>query len=427
MGRYQEDSKGWVLNFNYADEPDSDDVLPERRRVFYIKENQFWDSKEPGGQRVLKTFRPNMKYPNTILVPEQQLKTELDRLGDMLGKQRGVENLSPDTIQKRTDWLRQTCVAFSEGDVGAGRDIFKLNDIAMRFPTFDEVKNGSWRAGDGWFSYCDKKGNLLTETDGKTPLRPFGTDLTMGPNEERYRNGNFNYCNAGERARNGTGCPGVTGFSPDRTWRVHPTEGNPQGRPVRAASNLVHEKNHGWRAKRGAGATGKEYVRLPYPFVDKGEPVSMEEILTTGEYPERDRSVDIEKIVDRVKEQRAQIVRQVGEDGDISADRKLELREFDERTRANDIQYVRRLQYVNERIFTLDMYRCPGGQGGHFAMPPEEVQEYLPVNYLDGYTKPYKSGNEEKVYTVQYMVSDPSAKQLDLVELPNGCAGRDLD
>ncbi|PVB33007.1 hypothetical protein DDJ45_10240 [Mycobacteroides abscessus] len=397
---------------------------PEQRRVFYIKENMFW-MEYKGGNRTLKAFRPNLKYANIFLVPEQTMQSTLDQPGDYLGSETGTEHISPETVEKRTRWLRQICLGMAQGDSGAaGRLINEQNNKAKRFPTREEVRDGSWQPDDLWFYYCDKRGALLIGQDGK-PLRPFGTDVVMGQcqtklDEQEYASNFYDW----ERAVSGIGVPSVTAVAPEYTFMIHPSPENPNGKPMSLAASIYHERGgHGAHALLGC-IVEPEWVinvHLPYPYEDVNVPLQMEELIATGD-SRFDFSYDLDKMVKRMNRGRGRVVSDVESDASIPRARQIALRNFDLVTRGAAEINIRSALFLNEGSFTSDMLTCSKDAGGYFGMSEEEAHKYRRDNYYDqAFDKQTVNGQDEYSISI-FRVADPGDyPELRLTKVKNSC------
>ncbi|WP_133176695.1 hypothetical protein [Mycobacteroides abscessus] len=422
MVDYVLDPNEWVLNFSYDHPPDGPGVKPAERRVFFILEDWFWIR---GGRfkRVLKAFRPNLKYPNIILVPEQYMIDAKDLPGDYLGREVDVHNVSNESVKKRTGWLRHTCIAFARGDAGYyGRKINEYCNNAQRFPTYEEVKDGSWHSGEGWFAYCDENGVPLKTQRGDGVLPRFGSDLTMAPSQVGLKRYNFHGVYSYGRDTTGIGSPCTTGFTPECLARVHPTDAKPQGYLVPPAGPLYHERLHKVRAQRGARLSGRSVPRnLPYPF-QKIPPrdIAVEEIITAGD-TSYDRSADFAALIEQVRQGRAAVYDLVKNDPAISERRKREFYDFYNATKSRVEEDLRTLEFIDERDVVFDTLTCPVERGG-YGLSSDEAKLRIRDHYLDVHLKEFSVGGISSFYSPVFLADDPDAyPDLEVVELPNIC------
>lgn len=164
---------GWREDLKYTDPVDGENVV-------WILEDWVKLDRSARG-RVLKAFRPNpTSYPNLYIVPEQFVSgptdrpdsTEVGRLG---------------TDERKTEWLQDMVGLLKQDDVGDGsRLLGSVGRDIERIPSLDQVRDGSWRPGDGHYTVCDARGEEVL------PRRRIGISLIMGPSQADTKWGRVN-------------------------------------------------------------------------------------------------------------------------------------------------------------------------------------------------------------------------------------------
>lgn len=218
---------GWRDDLEFTAPVDGEDVI-------YVLEQ--WVRLGGAAHRALKAFRPNpSRFPGLYIVPEQAMT-------DFLDKPDGIDGPLA-TDEQKTQWLRDTVAVLKQADIGDGMRLLQLvgRDV-VRIPTIQEIKDNSWRPGDGHYTVCSSDGREIL------PKKKVGTALIMGPSRLRTSEGEFHYCQPIKDGKGTVGGLAYVGFDPRKTFMLGPRQNDDEtvhGNVfVYIVQILVHELSH---------------------------------------------------------------------------------------------------------------------------------------------------------------------------------------